>query len=207
MGATISQHEVTNNSRPLRRFSVRSEGYRPSPSRSHNPKVVGSNPAPATTSAQTASWPSRRLFSFARSRISARRSGPVEGSGRTVNSPSRCLAISALAWAGSFPRSASRRSSLACIHAGCTVGGADGVASRPASSGAESRSSTQARPWPARHHSPAARAATASICTPTCGCPPTIGSGWSISAHPLAQDRLRLQADGRLAVTAEDGLA
>jgi hypothetical protein len=33
--------------------------------------------------------------SFARPRISARRSRPVAGRGRTVNSPSRCLAISA----------------------------------------------------------------------------------------------------------------
>ena len=48
MGTTTRQHEVTNNSRPFRRFSVRSEGYRPDPSRAHNPKVAGSNPAPAT---------------------------------------------------------------------------------------------------------------------------------------------------------------
>jgi hypothetical protein len=57
----------------------------------HNPKVAGSNPAPATTSARTAAWSSRRLFSLACPRISARRSCRVEGRGRAVNSPSRCL--------------------------------------------------------------------------------------------------------------------
>ncbi len=30
-------------------FPARSEGYRSWPSRTHNPKVAGSNPAPATT--------------------------------------------------------------------------------------------------------------------------------------------------------------
>ena len=67
-------------------------------------------PAPATTSAQTASWPSRRLFSLARPLISARRSRPVEGRGRTISSPSRCLAISALA-----PKSRARQGSSGAV--------------------------------------------------------------------------------------------
>jgi hypothetical protein len=99
----------------------------------HNPKVAGSNPARATTSAQTASWPSRSV----ELRPPADLRPPLasgRGQGRTVSSPSRCLAISALAWAGSRLRSSSRRSSLSRSHVGCTRGGTDGISSRPASS-------------------------------------------------------------------------
>jgi hypothetical protein len=71
---------------------------------------------PQPTYCKTASWPSRRPFSFARPRISARRSRPTDGSGVRVSSPSRCLASSAFAWTGSRRSRSSRRLSRARIH-------------------------------------------------------------------------------------------
>jgi len=47
-GATTPHQHKTSNCPPQNVFRERSEGYRSWPSRTHNPKVAGSNPAPAT---------------------------------------------------------------------------------------------------------------------------------------------------------------
>src|SRR2546428_14161350 len=48
-GARTTHQQKTWNCRLSNAFAARSEGYRTWPCCTHNPKVAGSNPAPATT--------------------------------------------------------------------------------------------------------------------------------------------------------------
>ena len=74
----VDYQEGTDIYRSFRTVFARSEGYRQRPEATHNPKVVGSNPTPATTEIARRAMPYHWRSSLRRSQFSARR-GPGGG--------------------------------------------------------------------------------------------------------------------------------